>query len=94
MKTCHWCVEKINIVNYLSKPPSLNDECYYEEDSYAVNKETGVFDRVPKDLIRIIGAKVKGTKVGSMVSLTMRVIIFEREITTVTKTSSWVTMVI
>ena len=25
--------EKINAVNYLSKPPS-NDECYYAEDSY------------------------------------------------------------
>ena len=33
--------EKINAVNYLSKPPS-NDECYYAEDSYAVNEKTGV----------------------------------------------------
>ena len=29
--------EKINAVNYFSKPPS-NDECYYGEDSYAVNE--------------------------------------------------------
>ena len=35
--------EKINAVNYLSKPPSPNDECYYEEDSYAVNLQTGGF---------------------------------------------------
>ena len=34
-------VEKINAVNYLSKPPPPNDECYYAEDSYAVNKQTG-----------------------------------------------------
>ena len=34
--------EKINAVNYLSKPPS-NDECYYAEDSYAVNEQKGDF---------------------------------------------------
>ena len=34
--------EKINVVTYLSKPPS-NDECYYAEDSYAVNEQTGDF---------------------------------------------------
>ena len=35
--------EKINVVNYMSKPPSPNDECYYKEDSYAVNEQTGGF---------------------------------------------------
>ena len=35
--------EKINAVNNLSKPPPPNDECYYEEDSYAVNEQTGGF---------------------------------------------------
>ena len=30
--------EKINAVNYLSKPPPPNDECYYDEDSYVVNE--------------------------------------------------------
>ena len=35
--------EKINAVNYLAKPPPPNDECYYEEDSYAVNEQTGGF---------------------------------------------------
>ena len=35
--------EKINAVNYLSKPPPLNDECYYAEDTYAVNEQTGGF---------------------------------------------------
>ena len=34
-------VEKINAVNYLSKPPK--DECYYAEDTYAVNEQTGGF---------------------------------------------------
>ena len=37
--------EKINAVNYLSKPAPQNDECYYEEDSYAVNEQTGGFRR-------------------------------------------------
>ena len=35
--------EKINVVNYLSKPPPPNDECYYAEDSYAVNEQTRGF---------------------------------------------------
>ena len=67
--------EKINTVNYLPKPLPPNDECYYAEDSYAINEKIrGVFDRAPKAQIRIIGAKVKGTKVGSMVTITVRVI--------------------
>ena len=33
--------EKINAVNYLSKPP--NDECYYAEDTYVVNEQMGGF---------------------------------------------------
>ena len=35
--------EMINIVNYLPKPPPPNDECYYAEESYAVNEQTGGF---------------------------------------------------
>ena len=35
--------EKINAVNYLPKPPPPNDECYYAEDSYALNKQTRGF---------------------------------------------------
>ena len=35
--------EKINAVNYLAKPPPPNDECYYAEDTYAVNEQTGGF---------------------------------------------------
>ena len=77
-------IEKINPVNYLSKPPPPNDECYYAEDSYAVNEQTGGSDQVPKALIRRIGAKVKGTKVGSMVSITVRVIMYEMEATIAT----------
>ena len=33
--------EKINAVNYLSKPQPPNDECYYAEDSNVVNEKTG-----------------------------------------------------
>ena len=36
-------VEKINAVNYLAKPPPPNDECYYAEDTYAVNEQAGGF---------------------------------------------------
>lgn len=35
--------EKINSINYLSKPPPPNNECYNEEDSYAINEQTGSF---------------------------------------------------
>ena len=35
--------ENINAVNYLSKPPPPNDECYYAEDSYTVNEQTRGF---------------------------------------------------
>ena len=48
---------------------------------------------MPKAQIRIIGAKVKETKVGSMVTITVRVIMSEMEITTATTTSTGVTMV-
>ena len=41
----------------------------------------------------IIGAKVKGTKVGTMVTITVRVITSEMETTTATTTSTRVTMV-
>ena len=47
----------------------------------------GVSDRVPKALIRRISAKVKESKVGSMVALIVRVIMFEMEISKATTTS-------
>ena len=53
----------------------------------------GVSDRVPKAQIRRIGAKVKETKVGSMVNITMRVIMSEMETKTATITSIGVTTV-
>ena len=53
----------------------------------------GVSDREPKAQTSIIGTKVKGTKVGSMVTITVRVIMFEMETTTATKTSTGVTTV-
>ena len=30
--------EKVNAMNYLTKPPPPVDDYYYEEDSYAVNE--------------------------------------------------------
>ena len=52
----------------------------------------GVSDQEPKSQIRIIGAKVKGTKVGTMVTTTVRVIMSEMETTTATTTSTGVTV--
>ena len=48
---------------------------------------------MPKALIRRICAKVNRTKVGTMVTTTVRVIMSEMETTTVTTTSTGVTMV-
>ena len=53
----------------------------------------GVSDRVPQAQIRIIGATVKGTKVGSMETITVKVIMFEMETTTTITTSTEVTTV-
>ena len=49
---------------------------------------------MPKAKIKRIGAKVKETKVGTIVTITVRVIISGMEITTATTTSVKVTMVI
>ena len=54
----------------------------------------GVSDRVSKDQIRRISAKFKETKVESMVTIIVRVIMFEMEIITATITSIGVTTVI
>ena len=53
----------------------------------------GVFDQAPKAQIRIIDTKVKGTKVVTMVTITVRVIMSEMETTTATTTSTGVTTV-
>ena len=54
----------------------------------------GVSDQAPKAQIRITGAKVKATKVGTMVTTTVRVIMFDMETTTATATLTGVTMLI
>ena len=85
--------EKINAVNYLSKPPARNDECYYEEDSYAVNEQMRGFRPSALYVIRRISVKVQGTKVRTMVTTTVRVIMSEMETIVTTTTSTGVAMV-
>ena len=53
----------------------------------------GVSNKAPKAQIRIISAKVKGTKVGTMVTITVRVIMSEIETTNASTTSAGVTTV-
>ena len=48
---------------------------------------------MPKDQISRIGARVKETQVGSMVTITVRVIMYEMETTTAKTTSIGVTTV-
>ena len=59
-----------------------------------VNKHTLCFPLNFKSQIRRILTKFKETKVGTMVTTTVRVLISEMEITTATTTSTGVTMVI
>ena len=54
----------------------------------------GVSDQVPKALIRRIGAKVKVTKVRTMVTTIVRVVMSKIETTIATTTSTGVTIVI
>ena len=54
----------------------------------------GVSDQAPKAQIRIIGAKVKGTKVGTTVTTIVRVIMSDMETTTAITTLTGVTMLI
>ena len=54
----------------------------------------GVSDQAPKAQIKILGAKVRGPKVGTMVTTIVRVIMSDMETTTATTTSTGVTMVI
>ena len=79
-------------MNYLSKPSQQNDEYYCEEDSYAVNEQTWISNRMPKVQIRRINTKVKEKKVGTMLIITVRVIMSELEITIATTTSTEVTI--
>ena len=53
----------------------------------------GVSDRVPKAQITRLSAMVKKTKVGSIVTINVMVIMSEIETTTATTTSTGVTMV-
>ena len=57
-------------------------------------RRRGVSDQASKAQIRIIGAKVKGTKVETMVTKIVRVIMSEMETITATTTSTEVTMAI
>ena len=57
-------------------------------------RRRGVSDQAPKAQIRIIGAKVKGTKVGTMVTTIMSVIMSVMETKTGTTTLTGVTMLI
>ena len=81
------------MVNYLPKTPPSNDECYYAEDSYAVNEQTGGFRPSAQGSNKDNWRKVKGTKVGSMVTITVRVIMSEMETTTPKTTSTGVILV-
>ena len=65
-------VEKVNAVNYLTKPPPPADEFYYEEDSYALNDQTRGFRPNAQVSIRRIGANIKEIKVETMGITTKR----------------------
>uniref|UniRef100_M1DV75 Integrase core domain containing protein n=1 Tax=Solanum tuberosum TaxID=4113 RepID=M1DV75_SOLTU len=67
--------KKVSAVNYVTRTLPPVEECYYEEDAYVVNDQTGVSDQMPKDPTRKISAKVKETKVGTMEITTEKITI-------------------
>ena len=71
-------------MNYLTKPPPPADEYYFEKDTYVVNNQTGVSNRMPNSFIERNGAKVKEINVKTMGNTTGWAIMFEVETTTAT----------
>ncbi|XP_015167282.1 uncharacterized protein [Solanum tuberosum] len=43
MKHASGGAKEVNVVNYLTRNPPPGEECYYEENTYAVNNQTGDF---------------------------------------------------
>ena len=85
--------EKVNAVNYLSKPPPLNDEYYYEEDFYAVNDQTRGFQPNAQGSNQENSCQGQGNQGRNYGNYNREVIMPEMGITTVTTTSTRVTMV-
>ena len=85
--------DKVNAVNYLTKPPPSVDEYYYEEDVYAINDQNWGFQQNAKALIRKICTKVKETKVKIIVTTTESFNMFEMRSTAAKSALTRITMV-
>ena len=85
---------KDKIVIYLYNPPPSNDECYYAEDSYAVNEQTGGFRPSAQCSNQDNWCQGQGNQGWNYGNYNREGLMFEEEITTSTTTSTGVTMVI
>ena len=75
--------DKVNAVNYLSKPPPPNDKYYYEEGSDAMNYQMGDLRRSAQGSNQENWHNSRGTKVETMIIINARVIMSDMGITTV-----------
>lgn len=72
----------------MTRTPPPYKECYFEEDAYVVNDQTGVSDQMPKGPRWILGAMVKKTKVRSMAIKTKRINMSKKAATIATTTTT------
>lgn len=82
----------VNVMTYLTKPPPPADEYSYEEDTYAMNDKSTSFLPNAQGSNYENWARVNEFNFRTMVTLNEKVGMFERETTTMIKTSTGVTM--
>ena len=78
----------------MANPPPPIDECYYEEDSYAVNEQMGGFRRIAQGSNQENWRQGQGNQGQNYGDYNREVIMSDMETTTATTTSTGVPIII